>query len=152
MGEKREKTPSLSSSSSSGRSSFHIQDENVNRNSVGSVGGGGGDLEIFLDRSAEPYDIVLHFIRTGELPRSVRLHDFVYRHHHHHYDGNGGKQQIDRFSLYPVMARLEDAKEEASWLGLTQLEKSCKAELDKLRGLLLKRKMKDDDEDREGWI
>jgi hypothetical protein len=141
---KREKTPSLSSSPSSrsSSSSYPSDKQQPTRTATGSTDRVVSDLEVFLDRSPGSYDVVLHFLRTKDLPRSVRVPDESI-----HVLGDGGGGGGFRHLL---TMRLKDARDEARWLGLVQLEHKCEAELEKLRVRRGERTAAEDG--RENWI
>jgi len=107
-------------------------------------------INVYLDRSAEPYDAIFHFIRTGVLPRKLCLDDALYRlSDNNKVDSNevsiqnvldslpiDTRKKLLPLVLHPIMSEIKDLKEEAEYLGFTILVELCEVEISKLKKMI----------------
>lgn len=124
-------------------------------------------LDIMLDRSPEPYEAILHYLREGELPRKLAfttsfalataLRSFTNSAvHPSKWSSAEGKlpavasldaivSKMDARSrlallpllLHPIIAQLEDLRDEARFLGLKTLQSAAQREIELFATLLL---------------
>ena len=106
-------------------------------------------MDITLDRSAGPYEAILHYLQNGDLPRRLRYSASTAL-----LSGSPTEDTPPRvqqmvqgipsamratllpFLLHPTVSELETLAGEAAYLGLVLLESKCQAELSMLRELL----------------
>lgn len=106
-------------------------------------------INVYLDRSAESYDAIFHFLRAGTLPRKLCLNDAVYGslNNFNHNDEDSihsllnslpldTRSRLMPLVLHPVMSELKDLKEEADYLGLSTLTNLCDIEISKLKKMV----------------
>lgn len=93
-------------------------------------------MDIMLDRSPEPYEAILHWLREGQLPHALRystacpdkavLADLP----------TSARNALLPLLLHPVMAQLQALQPEAEYLGMSELLQAVEREVKLLQGLL----------------
>ena len=106
-------------------------------------------IEIYLDRPSEPYELILYYLREGELPRRLRYSSSaaMFTVNDSDHDPNSALTKLVRsvpvglrhciipFLLHPIVSQLQDLLDEAAYLGMTELEDLCAKELAQLKNL-----------------
>lgn len=103
-------------------------------------------VNVYIDRSAQPYDGLLHWLRTGSLPSRLCLDEALSL---ATADGTAeshqsiravldmipteAKQKLMPLVLHPIMSEVKDLRDEAEYLGFYKLVKQCEAEIAKLK-------------------
>lgn len=100
-------------------------------------------IEIFLERDPEPFPAVLRWLRTGQLPRQYNLSSTLDLFAEKQADGSLELRQATTIptaqlalSLHPLLASLQNLKEEAQWLGLKDLKEECEDRINELAAWL----------------
>jgi len=92
-------------------------------------------VQLFLERDPSRYEAVLHFLREGKLPRSLDIGSTT-TFADATLDLTSVPPAVLTLVLHPLIAQLQDLREEAAWLGLQVMEEDCLTRLSELNTLL----------------
>lgn len=92
-----------------------------------------GMVQLFLERDASRYEAILHFLREGVLPRTLDIGSTL---SFADIDLTSVPASVLTLVLHPLIAQLQDLREEAAWLGLQVMEEDCLTRLSELNTLI----------------
>lgn len=102
-------------------------------------------VELFLERDPSRYEAIIHYLRTGHLPRSLDITSTLSFANSRRTSDSSSYSQIElsdlpqhltALLLHPIISQLQDLREEAAWLGLQGLEEECLSRLSQLNTML----------------
>lgn len=96
-----------------------------------------GMVQLFLERDASRYEAILHFLREGVLPRTLDIGSTLsFASHDATLDLSSVPPSVLTLVLHPLIAQLQDLREESAWLGLQVMEEDCLSRLSELNTLI----------------
>ena len=135
-----EEAPSLSTSSTSSESDEPIvADYLVDTPSVLPTSPNVKDetVQLFLERDPSRYEAILHYLREGKLPRALDIGSSLsFASYDATLDLSSVPPSILTLVLHPLIAQIQDLREEAAWLGLQVMEEDCLSRLSELNTLI----------------